>query len=710
MRYLFQLALLLILLCSQVQAQFSPWTAFPQRVAISAIAEDATHLYLGFTNGGLGIVDKLTSAQTNYDRSNSPLQGNRIQTLLVDSNDKLWIGTLNGLATLDNGTWQSWEKGQMGFPSEKVYAIAEASNGDIWVGTADGLALQNGNNWTVYTTQNSTITSNQIYSIAADGGNIWLGTAGLTHYDGSTFTNWNGFNSNIPFGAVSHLLIDNSGDPRMLIPGEGLVRFDGNSFSVLNSANSGLFSNSNAALVVEANGTFWTGSSYFSTPLQSFDGSNWTNYTSANSNLTSLRIQTLHTSSPNHLWVGTQDGLFERSNGTFNLKPTRTGGFFSVDTETIAFDSSQNLWVGTITDGIFKYDGASWIQYDTSNSPLPHNQVFDIEVGSNGDIWMVTHKHLVQFDGTNWTLHVRPGSGGSTPKLLQDGNGAMWIARSYPTGVERFAQGNWTVFDTSNTPMVYDRYFDMVKGSNGSIYLAGLDLMHFDGTNWTPTPVPNASLAGPFPQSMVRKGDGIWLGNWNTVQYFDGVAWTIYDSSNTGIPFNSVRHLTIDRQGHIWGGQVDGTVFRFDGSQWTFFDKDSPYFPWNGVRTVFTEATPDGKIWFCHKQGMNGIFNYDPNIVLGQAPDLLQTEGDIKIYPNPASQQCQVKCWLPGVADLTVSVFDTKGNRIARRSIEDEQRDLHTVRFATGAWPAGLYFVVVDAPHQQITAKLLVRP
>lgn len=123
-----------------------------------------------------------------------------VVALLVDSNGRLWAGTLGGGLgrwAPEGGTrgtaWQFYRTGNSGIPFNSVEALAEVAPGVLWVGTAPPtevggvLAEFDGQKWKVYTPHNSGFSGAEPLTIAQDAqGRWWIGTrtAGVDIYRG----------------------------------------------------------------------------------------------------------------------------------------------------------------------------------------------------------------------------------------------------------------------------------------------------------------------------------------------------------------------------------------------------------------------------------------------------------------------------------------------------------------------------------------------
>ena len=76
-----------------------------------------------------------------FERMKSNTGVANVVSLLVDKNERLWIGTNdNGVALMENGGYRIWNTDE-GMPSVKINALAQDDTGLIYAGTATGIAV-----------------------------------------------------------------------------------------------------------------------------------------------------------------------------------------------------------------------------------------------------------------------------------------------------------------------------------------------------------------------------------------------------------------------------------------------------------------------------------------------------------------------------------------------------------------------------------------
>ena len=125
-----------------------------------------------------------------YDEENGLLRNN-VRCLLVDDQDRLWVGSKFGLNMLDQGRMRVFTIHQ-GMPNDNIWCAYQDTEGNIWFGTdGAGVLKYAGDRFVTYTIKDG-LCSDLIMNITADGkGDIWLGTYdnGICRMDGMAMVN-----------------------------------------------------------------------------------------------------------------------------------------------------------------------------------------------------------------------------------------------------------------------------------------------------------------------------------------------------------------------------------------------------------------------------------------------------------------------------------------------------------------------------------------
>jgi hypothetical protein len=132
------------------------------------------------TSAGISRLDTATGEWLSYTETLE--EG--VPALQIDSQGRLWAGTLGDGLGLWNGTaWQFFTTGNSDIPYNTVTAIAEVEPGVLWVGTAAPaeaggvLAEFDGERWRIYSSRNSGFSGAEPLTMAQDAqGRWWIGT------------------------------------------------------------------------------------------------------------------------------------------------------------------------------------------------------------------------------------------------------------------------------------------------------------------------------------------------------------------------------------------------------------------------------------------------------------------------------------------------------------------------------------------------------
>lgn len=258
---------------------------------------------------------------------------------LADMGNALWVGTAHELKQMGYPTTTVTTL----IPAVNVQAILNVASDDVWVATLDaGLWHWHGSAWQQYNTTNSDIASNTLLALVRDlSGRIWIGTdgAGVLVYD--------------PISDAWTQFID-----APILP-----------------------SNRVQSLAVGIGGGIWVGTS---AGRAHYTGTEWESV--SDTDLPSTDIRALAVNELDHLWVGTADGVTRFVGATATTYTPANSGIRDGTSNTILFGEGNTVWVGTDA-GASRFDGTSWTTYWDLNSGLQNEHVRAMTAHTEGHLW-----------------------------------------------------------------------------------------------------------------------------------------------------------------------------------------------------------------------------------------------------------------------------------------------------------------------------------
>jgi hypothetical protein len=181
--------------------------------------------------------------------------------------------------------------------------------------------------------------------------------------------------------------------------------------------------------------------------------------------------------------------------------------------------------------------------------------VWQIDLDSKEQMWILTVDHVGYFDGNKWVLYSDKDYGlpDSYNHMAVASDGTVWVAS--PQAISQYQNGHWNVHSIPNAPE-YSLPFLAVDSSNLvwlSLWACNCvdSLKTFDGVNWD-----NRSMTsfGKDYQLLFTPYGTMWASFYDSIGKYNGKTWKIY-SENILWPEHSGYGIRIasDRQGNIFG-------------------------------------------------------------------------------------------------------------------------------------------------------------
>jgi signal transduction histidine kinase/ligand-binding sensor domain-containing protein/CheY-like chemotaxis protein/HPt (histidine-containing phosphotransfer) domain-containing protein len=592
--------------------------------SVSGIVQDSKGFIWMTTQGGLCRYDGSGfKVYENKPFDENSISGDLIQTIFLDKDDVLWLGTYNGLDRFDPAT-ERFERYRFSpasatsLSNDLVITIVRDAKGRLWAGTLNGLDRLDeatGSFRRYYHDEDNprSIPNNVIRALFLDSkGRLWVGTTGggfaCYDYDRDDFDNRadmvappdgsaarragysiRGFPSSASVQSISE-----SRDGALWVGawGTGLVRYlpEEDSSTVYTLPDSKLY-------VVNAKdegkvyvGT-WGGGLFVLEPATGKIGSYKTSL--AMGAIPNDVIYSILLDASQELWVGTNGGgaarldRTRRSFSAFVFDPSNPGSLPNGKVIATLRDSKGRLWTSVYGNGIHLLDGktAAWRHFlhrEGDPTSLGDNICNLIYEDSKGRIWVCTNVGLSLLDEGTWTFRTWRHEEGNPDSLassivysiLEDPKGNYWVG-TYTTGLE---------------------YWDRARGT----------FTHYPFSPSDPTSISDNLVTGLAYDPEGR----LWIATNNGLNRFENghfVRYTYDPARTSGLSSSSILRIFFDSLGVMWIGTRGGGLNRYEPETDTFthfMRKDG--LPSNIVYAVLEDAMSD--LWIVTQ---TGIARYD---------------------------------------------------------------------------------------------------
>lgn len=236
-------------------------------------------------------------------------------------------------------------------------------------------------------------------------------------------------------------------------------------------------------------------------------------------------------------------------------------------------DKGGNLWFGTSNEGVYRYDGKSFVHF-TEQDGLSNNYVNCIVADRDGNIWLGTKKGLSKYDGKCFTQIVTPMDGDSDGKedtwcdgneiqcMLEDRKGNLWIGTN-GNGAYRYDGKEFTNFSFTNDMKQSDSLHhnfiqSMIEDTDGNIWLTSLThggVSRYDGEEFTHFSNSDGLMDDMVYSSFQDRDGNLWFGSIQTkhegLYRYDGKSF-IGSGKEDGLCDNFVTGFFEDRKNRLW--------------------------------------------------------------------------------------------------------------------------------------------------------------
>lgn len=492
------------------------------------IEEDASgDLWLATTDAGLVRWNRATDSFESFLDESSSEQSElrrRVQTLLIASDGRIWVGTGGGgVFVLSRHGEKLAEYGHVpgissGLKSNNVLALAEAENGDIWIGSQTGLSRMD------------------------------AATGEVLHVSGD-----DSGGGPLPDTLISSLLFDSHGNLWIGTFDRGVFKMSANGevlqYSTESVSSNRITHNHIRDILEDSVGQIWIATQHgLSVVNERGVVTRRSLHDSANRlSLANDYAMSLYEDTAGLIWVGTRGGGISRWNPRSMALGPRTPNWLS-GTHVQAFSKAPNggIYMATLGSGIARLDRngrkLGFLEDDAVFASLQDRRIMSLLTDRHMNLWIGTFANaLYCYEAESKTLRHYPAVEGATDAI--GATGIMSIA-------EDDAGGVWV--GTFNGGVAY------IDPLTREVSRIGTQQLHPELFESRATAIATA------PDGDVWVGtDGHGLFRLNrlrgTIERFK------HDPNRPGsLPTNSIYALHLDPQGNVWLGTAGYGLVRLD--------------------------------------------------------------------------------------------------------------------------------------------------
>lgn len=307
---------------------------------------------------------------------------------------------------------------------------------------------------------------------------------------------------------------------------------------------------------------------------------------------TSVSISAILEDKKGNIWLATMgEGVYCYNGRSFSNLSVKEGLLTNL-VYSVMEDRAGNIWFGT-TNGASRYNGISLTNFPFSlirgNTPSPGDdakepngftEVWSLLQDRKGNIWLGTTNGVYCYDGSTFTNISKLDTSGAADlrlsavsSMLEDQQGHIWFT-SWHEGLCRFDGHTVTVF-RSEGHLLSNK--GLVQDKQGDIWIAKRGnggLSRYDGKTF------QTLLPGLIITDMKADLQGnLWLATFDRAKASGGLM--RYDPSASklisvfpaldGPPNTHITSVNIDRSGNVWLGTNKMTLSRYDGTELTVF-------------------------------------------------------------------------------------------------------------------------------------------
>lgn len=402
--------------------------AFPATSYIQTIRKSGNKLWVLVADKGLFRIDTSTwkiEEHFNffYQQDNDHILA---KTIHLDKNGQIWIGTQRGLYVLDPTTkkyklYLHSKSEPFSLPDNSIWTITGDNQQNIWIGTYSGglcyVNLDEKVSFKTYTVGMGQLNHNLVSGFTEDPNYLWIATegGGLNRMDKRTeeFTYYrnNPKGNSLAYDNIKSLAMDTNHNLWISMFRGGLDHYDQQTkqfthFKREKENENSLLFNDLRKIVLEPDSGLWIAYqlNQLVVSFYSFKDKTFRHYYFDESD-SDYFIYDICKDARNNLWIITHKKIYRMDIATHTVVEVPLKDTFYLDAQTISSDNKNNIWIGTIGNGLIKYDTKT-SAFTIFDDILKFNasSIYSLCADDYNHMWMGTDNGLFRYNAEDSTF------------------------------------------------------------------------------------------------------------------------------------------------------------------------------------------------------------------------------------------------------------------------------------------------------------------
>lgn len=354
-----------------------------------------------------------------------------------------------------------------------------------------------------------------------------------------------------------------------------------------------------------------------------------------------------------YIWFATQSGVSIYNGSTFNeFIPQEV--LKGIDAVTITQTKDGAIWIGTNTDGVFRYD-YSKLTHFTVKKGLPSEVIRSFYQDDQERLWVATESGVAYFENSKWIKFEDPEKkiNEGVLSIAQSADGLFWFG-TQGSGLISYDQKVFKYHENA----VVDPYIFSLKTIGNTLYIGTTSEGVHQYSNGVFSKLNHSAVDKSWISTIIATNNGIAIVSSNGLlkRSNSGIFELITDKN--GITSNDLFHGIKDRENNIWLTSSNGVtclrseqIISFDESSGLSDEKITAIHPLsNGTLAVGTNG-----------KGIN-ILSKTGAVLKTILPDELENLMITSLAEVPSENELWVGV---NLATFGVLVLDLKNNSFA---------------------------------------------